>query len=1516
MHALRRYALIPAVVAAGLLAAAVFLSLSPGTAQAENSQAAPAGSNVIINEVDADQTSIDAAEFVELYDGGTGNTALDGMVLVFFNGNGDVSYEAFDLDGQSTDANGYFVLCGDAGNVPNCDLDVTPNTNLIQNGADAVALYVGNDTDFPDNTPVTTANLIDAIVYDTNDADDAGLLVLLNPGQPQVNEGGAGSSATHSNQRCPNGSGGARNTAAYIQELPTPGAANLCRPDLAVDKTGPLLALPGTLITYTIAYSNSGVSDATGVVIADVLPANVSYVSDDSGLPCPACSLGATGVITWSAGTVNLNASQNFNLVALVSLAAPLGTPITNTVAITGTNGDLTPGNNTSQWATGITPGDLVIDKQGPAFGVIGDVIVYTITLEARGVVSAPNTLLTDTLPVSTTYLSDDSGLVPANPFPGVYVWDFGDVPSGTLTTFNLTVTVDVSATSGLALTNLITASTAAPFDDPANNTAQVQTIVYPLVTIQTIQFVTDPDTDDASPLEGQTVWVEGIVTSEPGEIDNPNRLMVIEAAGGGPWSGLPVFDAGNFAAVYPRGTKVRVLGTVTEFFGLTELVVTGGADAVQVLSSGNPLPGPDVLGTDEFDDLDATNSEPWEGVYLEFQDADVTDENIGFGEWYFDDGNGPARADDLGGVDGDLTYSPALGDHYSFIRGIGWFSFGNYKLQPRDDDDIGIADPVPLIEKDAPPLVLFGQLFTYTISVQNRVGYELTGVVITDVVPDNATFAYALDGGSESGGIVTWNVGSLLNLETVSVRFAVTATNVPTITLNQFYAVSASNYPTTTFGIPASTAVYSNTSPPIHDIQGAAHLSPFLNADVTNVHGIVTVVGSNGFYMQDPNPDNDPATSEGIFVFTGAAPTVSVGDEVLVDGTVSEFYPGGIGTGNLPTTELINPTVVVSSTGNPLPAAIVLGNGGRVPPNQTIDDDGNTSFDPDTDGLDFYESLEGMLVQINDAVVVGGNRFGEIAVVGDSGANAGLLSPRGAIVVQPGDFNPERIIIDDAIVDAEPDVNTGDYFTQPITGVVDYSFGNFKVLNPFPLPPVVSGGLLSETTTVAGDADNLVIATLNVENLDPDPTDGDDDTAKFAGLADQIVNNLNAPDIIGLQEVQDSSGANDDGTVDATDTYNTLIAAILAAGGPQYEFREVAPQDLTDGGQPGGNIRVGLLFRPDRVTFVDRGSATATTSTTPALGATGVELSLSPGRIDPTNTAFDDSRKPLAAEFIFNGQKVFVVVVHFNSKGGDDPLFGLTQPPVLASETQRLAQAQVVNDFVDSLLALDPNANIALIGDLNDFYFSSPLDTVKGGVLHNLVENLPPEERYTFIFDGNAQTLDHILVSQNLSGTLSGFDIVHTNAEFDSDFQVADHDPLVASFYLPPLAASFTSNSPVVLGQVSIFTSTVNQASFVNYLWDFGDGLISTLASPTHTYAAAGVYPVTLTVSTPFTSVVVTGSHEVQQAGYEIYLPIVTNGPAATVLDRGPVISLAVPVMVAFAGAGLLRVRKRRKEN
>ena len=178
----------------------------------------------MINELDADTPGSDSAEFVELYDGGAGNTPLDGLVVVFFDGerrHGNQSIVAFDLDGYTTDAHGYFVL-GNPG-VPNASLTFEPGEfGLLPNGPDAVGLYIGNGSDFPNGTIATTTNLQDAIVYGTDDPNPSGLLPLLNTGQKIVNESATGNSQTQSSQRCPDGMGGFRNTSTYYPGAPTP----------------------------------------------------------------------------------------------------------------------------------------------------------------------------------------------------------------------------------------------------------------------------------------------------------------------------------------------------------------------------------------------------------------------------------------------------------------------------------------------------------------------------------------------------------------------------------------------------------------------------------------------------------------------------------------------------------------------------------------------------------------------------------------------------------------------------------------------------------------------------------------------------------------------------------------------------------------------------------------------------------------------------------------------------------------------------------------------------------------------------------------------------------------------------------------------------------------------------------------------------------------------------------------------------------------------------------------------
>jgi len=568
-----------------------------------------------------------------------------------------------------------------------------------------------------------------------------------------------------------------------------------------------------------------------------------------------------------------------------------------------------------------------------------------------------------------------------------------------------------------------------------------------------------------------------------------------------------------------------------------------------------------------------------------------------------------------------------------------------------------------------------------------------------------------------------------------------------------------------------------------IHDIQGAGHRSPHVGQPVTTT-GIVIAKSSNGFWIQDPEPDSDPATSEGLFVFgTAAAGLVTVGDLVHVGGTVAEFRAGGSTSANLTTTELASPVLVVQSHGNALPAPTIIGTGGRIPPTTVIEDDASDSvetsgvFDPATDGIDFYESLEGMLVQVNNAVAVGPrNSFGEIPVLADDGAGASLRTLRGGIVIRPTDFNPERIILDDVLA-ATPVAKVGDHFST-VVGVMDYSFGNFKLLVTA-TPVLADGGLTRETTRVPADYE-IAAGTYNVENLAP--TSG----VAFARHADIIVNHLRSPDLFAIEEIQDNSGLANDGVTDASVTWSMLIHAIQAAGGPLYQYRQIDPVNNQDGGVPGGNIRTGFLFRIDRgLEFIDRPGGDATTPATVVSTPSGPQLSVSPGRIDPGNAAWSSPegvRKPLVGEFRARGKKLFVIANHWKSKTQDNPLFGRFQPPVRGTEAQRNAEAQVVRDFVSEILALDPNANVIVLGDLNDFQFSDALTTLKGSgdlELHALIETLEESERYTYVFDGNSQVLDHILFSDNLFTHFQfEYAVVHVNSEFPD--QASDHEPQV----------------------------------------------------------------------------------------------------------------------------------------
>ncbi|MFF4351941.1 endonuclease/exonuclease/phosphatase family protein [Streptomyces sp. NPDC001530] len=570
-----------------------------------------------------------------------------------------------------------------------------------------------------------------------------------------------------------------------------------------------------------------------------------------------------------------------------------------------------------------------------------------------------------------------------------------------------------------------------------------------------------------------------------------------------------------------------------------------------------------------------------------------------------------------------------------------------------------------------------------------------------------------------------------------------------------------------------------------IHDIQGTTRTSPLAGTKVTDVAGIVTGVrtygSSKGFWFQDPNADDNPATSEGVFVFTSSAPKVAVGDSVTVSGTVSEYVPGGASSGNQSLTEITKPTVTVVSSGNAVPAATVV-DADSVPEDYTPAGDtaaggsiNGLTLEPSTYALDYYESLEGMNVQVEDArVVTATDPYSELWVTVKPHEHANRRG--GSVYGSYTSQNTGRIQIQSLGSTADfPVANVGDELTGTTAGPLDFNQYGGYTLVASRLGTLEKGGLERETTRKQSRGE-LAVATYNVENLDP----GD---ATFDAHASAIVNNLQSPDIVSLEEIQDNNGATDDGTVAADQTVRKLIDAIVAAGGPTYDWRSIDPVNDKDGGEPGGNIRQVFLFNPERVSFTDRAGGDSTT----AVGVTKVngkaQLTASPGRVDPANAAWTSSRKPLAGEFVFRGKTVFVIANHLNSKGGDQGLTSQYQPPVRSSEIQRHAQATAVNSFVNEILKTQKNADVITLGDINDFDFSDTTKILEGdGELWSAIKSLPKSERYTYDYQGNSQVLDQILVSPSIRrGCDFDYDSVHINSEFSD--QISDHDPQVLRF-------------------------------------------------------------------------------------------------------------------------------------
>ncbi|MGE6487608.1 endonuclease [Paenisporosarcina sp. NPDC076898] len=824
----------------------------------------------------------------------------------------------------------------------------------------------------------------------------------------------------------------------------------------------------------------------------------------------------------------------------------------------------------------------------------------------------------------------------------------------------------------------------------------------------------------------GETVTLKGIVTA-----NLKNTVSIQDATGG-----IAVRPASLDAAI---GDEVTLTGKLAEFRSLLQL------DGASIVSkTAKVAPAPKVV-------TGAGVKEENESLLVQAKQVTLTSK----------DANNNYTATD-GTVDfivrdENNTLGLAVGKTYESITGIVQQFDAAYQIIPRFQQDI-VEDSSVIQPVTANP------------ASGTFVG-ETTVTLTTSTA--NAEIFYTLDGSEPSVSSNKYEAPIKIT-EDSTLKAVVKAANGSLSEVKTFEYIITDSLQ-------------------IHDIQGEGHATTFNNKNVEGIQGIVTysftLSGATYYHLQTPDSlvDNNPNTSEAILLYSGTNTwPIQVGDLVSVTGKVSEFAYDGYSdrqTTDLKTTQINvrndqGGKVTVIERGVTLPSPIVLDKT-KMSLN-SIDSDNLSIFNPTVDAIDFWESLEGMRVQVGNLKSVSPQEHGDLITLLEEAPTNSL---HGGVLYEEGNQNPNRIQfrMEPNGPAREMEVATGDNFRGPLTGVVGYSFQNYKIYVSLDdmEKAHTQGSAVPEKTTIVKAEDKLTIASYNLENFSNNKTSSSDDKAKK--LARALASDMQSPDIIGVTEVQDNNGENA-GDSKADQSYERLIAEIVKAGGKQYSYVNIDPVNNQDGGAPNANIRVGFLYNPERVTLTDgmpKGDATT------RVGYENGKLTVNPGRIDPTNSAFDSSRKPLAAQFDFQGESVVVIANHWNSKSGDSPLFGSIQPPIYNSEVQRHKIANIVYNFVEDIKSKNPEANVVSLGDFNDYQFSQSLKIHEGSLMTNMINKVATSDRYTYLYQGNSQVLDHILVSKNLESKTE-IDILHINADFtDMAGRASDHDPVLVQIEL-----------------------------------------------------------------------------------------------------------------------------------
>lgn len=474
-----------------------------------------------------------------------------------------------------------------------------------------------------------------------------------------------------------------------------------------------------------------------------------------------------------------------------------------------------------------------------------------------------------------------------------------------------------------------------------------------------------------------------------------------------------------------------------------------------------------------------------------------------------------------------------------------------------------------------------------------------------------------------------------------------------------------------------------------ICDIQGSGVYSPLAGQDVL-VEGVVTGQLRGGFFLQAVESGTEPGCSDGVFVYNpGRQPTQ--GALLQVRGKVLDYVREE---DSRPVTQLMAESLQQLAEQGPEIHPVWLGD-------QIV-------TMSSAEQASYLNQYEGMLMGIapGGIFISPSNPFADYVVLPEL-KNAQIplrRSPEGGLLIDLED--PERWYPNFRLRDLSraPTVNVGATLKSAVIGPLHYRVGAFQIaanesiavenvaITPSDEPDWAKEGTL-RVMTVNGF--NLDAQLERAEWVQNPQRDIDDDVLdqRFIKIARDIVERGQSPDIIALQEIQDNDGAERSPVVYADKTYTRLIDRIKDHGGPEYHWADIPPELNADGGQPGGNIRNGFLYRPDTVNFHPANLR----------------------RIGDVYTAFEDSRKPLEGKFIHRGSgKALVVInVHLASKRHQHSIFSDNQPGFDPKEVVRLTQARVIAQRLDMLAV--QGVDFYVTGDFNDIENSPTLQVFEG---------------------------------------------------------------------------------------------------------------------------------------------------------------------------------------------------------